>query len=91
MIFVFVHTGHREAPRPRRSVPRTGDDRGPGNAQLLLLLRRVRGGPGGSETGWPNPGRLRPAGHHGGRGRGRRAPVDGHVPGGRSQVSDTAG
>jgi len=88
---VRVFTGHHEAPRAGRSVSRTGDDRGPGNAQLLLLFRRVRGGPGGSETSWPDSGRLRPAGHHGGRGRGWGAPVDGDVPGGRGQVSNSAG
>lgn len=88
---LYLYTGHREAPWPRRSVPRTRDDSGPGDAQLLLLLRGVRGGPGGAETGRSDPCRLRPAGHHCGRGRGRRAPVDGHVSGGRGQVSDTAG
>jgi len=88
---VHVFTGHHEAPRSGRSVSWAGDDRGPGNAQLLLLFRRVRSGPGGSETGWPDPGRLRSAGHHDGRGRRWRAPVDGDVPGGRGQVSDSAG
>lgn len=87
---VRVFTGYHEASRARRSISWTGNDRSPGNAQLLLLFRRVWGGPGSSETGWPDPGRLRAAGHHSGRGRGWDAPVDGDVPGGRSKVSDSA-
>lgn len=89
MIFVLICIGYPETPWLWRSVPWTGDDSGPGDAQLLLLLRSVRGGPGGPETGWSNPCRLRPAGHHGGRSRGRCASVDGHVSGGCGQVSDT--
>jgi len=88
---VFICIGHREAQWLWRYVPWTGDDCGPGDAQLLLLFRSVRGGPGGAETGWSNPRRLWSAGHHCGRGRGRCSSVDGHIPSGRGQVSDTAG
>lgn len=89
MIFFFA--GNHADPWLGRSVPRSIDDRGPGDAQLLLLLRRVRSGPGGSETGRHDPSRLRADGHDRGWGRGRHTPVDGHVPGGRGQVPHTAG
>lgn len=83
--------GHHTEPRLWRSVPRAGDDGGPGDAQLLLLFWRVRGSSRGAETGGPNSGRLRPAGHHCGWGRGRCSSVDSHVSGGRCQVPDTTG
>lgn len=83
--------GHCAKLRRERTVPGADDDGGARDAQLLLLLRRVRGGPGGAEAGGPEPRRLRPAGHHGGGRGGRHAAVDGHVPGGRGQVTHTAG
>jgi len=87
---VFICVGHREAQWPWRSVPWTGNDSGSGDAQLLLLLRSVRDGPGGIETCRSNTCRLWAIGNHGGRGCGWCAAVDGHIPGRRGQISDTA-
>lgn len=89
--FFSLFLGHRTELRRERNVPRADDDGGARDAQLLLFLRRVRGGPRVAEAGRPEPRRLRPAGHHGGGRGGRHAAVDGHVPGGRGQVAHTAG
>lgn len=89
-MFCFsLYIGHSARLRRQRPVPRVNYDGGPRNAQLLLLLRRVRSGPGGAETSWSDKGRLWTVGHYDGRCRGRHASVDSYIPGGRGQVQNT--